>query len=235
MSSHAVQIENRRVLLPVYVLDPTQPGGSLNHRRFDALVDTGATTSMVSPRVVQQLGIPIRGTDKFMPATGVPTETSLHSVALAVPTSTEPDDSGDNTTLFSIRDGLVVLKMPKPLIGFDVVIGMDVLENFHTRMGNAVFTISSEALTDPRAEAEAATLRSRSHAQHTALLHFARTADPEVVRRTADHLDGAAADLQQMLADGDLASGGRTSEQARRDIASLAEVARELRSHAPND
>lgn len=146
MSSHTAAVQGRRVLIPVFVLEAeSQPDGPLGDRLYTALVDTGTTTSMISQQVVQQHRVAVLGTDNFMPATGVLTETTLHRVALAVPTSTVPEEEGGGTT-FIIRDSLSVLKMPKPLEGFDVVIGMDVLMHFHLRMSNRVFTISSEPL-----------------------------------------------------------------------------------------
>lgn len=79
-----------------------------------------------------------------MPANGEPTSTTLHSVALAIPVASGPHETlaGVDTHTFSIRDGVVVLKMPKPLEGFDVVIGMDVLIDFRLTMHNGVFTIT---------------------------------------------------------------------------------------------
>ena len=145
MSSHSVQIEDNRVLLPVLVLDTEQGRpDSLSGNEFTALVDTGATHSMISGQVVQGLNLATVGTDTFMPANGEPTSTTLHSVALAVPVASEPHEMlpSVETRTFSIRDGVVVLKMPKPLEGFDVVIGMDVLMDFRIIMHNGVFTIS---------------------------------------------------------------------------------------------
>ena len=142
MPSHSVPIKHNRVFLPVLVLDPERGlVGDWDHHEFVALVDTGATTSMIAQRVVQRLEFAIIGTDKFIPATGVPTETTLHRVALAVPTETEHNETSSETT-FTIQDGVLVLKMPKPLQGFDVVIGMDVLMDFHIQIHNGVFTIS---------------------------------------------------------------------------------------------
>lgn len=49
MSSHSVPIQDRRVLLPVYVLDTAQPAPSAPpSAEFVALVDTGATHSMIA-------------------------------------------------------------------------------------------------------------------------------------------------------------------------------------------
>ena len=138
------------MLLPVLVLDsdhaPELRGPVADHI-FDALVDTGATKSMISQDVVQRLKLPIKGVDNFMPATGVLTMTILHNVALAIPTETVPLDSDvddAHVTRFTIREDLLVLKMPKPIEGFDVIIGMDVLMDFRIQMHNGVFTISSE-------------------------------------------------------------------------------------------
>lgn len=145
MPSHSVQIENNRVLLPVLVFDAAlEQRDWRSDTEFTALVDTGATHSMISGQVVRDLNLATVGTDTFMPASGEPTSTTLHSVAFAVPVASEPYEAppGLKTRTFSIRDGVVVLQMPKRLEGFDVVIGMDVLMDFRILMHNGVFTIS---------------------------------------------------------------------------------------------
>lgn len=146
MPSHSVRIENNRVLLPVFVLDTARaPDDSLPDNEFTALADIGATHSTVSGLLVRELGSATVGTDAFMSANGEPTSTALHSVALAVPVASGPHETlaGFEFQTFSIRDGVVVLKMPQPLAGFDAVIGMDVLMGFRIVIHNGVFTISS--------------------------------------------------------------------------------------------
>ena len=100
---------------------------------------------MISGQVVQDLNLAAVGTDTFMPASGEPTSTTLYSVAFAVIVASEHDETVPEveTRTFSIRDGVVVLQMPKRLRGFDVVIGMDVLMDFRILMHNGVFTVSS--------------------------------------------------------------------------------------------
>lgn len=138
------------MLLPVLVLgsEPTpQLRGPIADHSFDALVDTGATKSMISQSVVQRLKLPLEGVDNFMPATGVLTATTLHRIALAVPTATESlhaDFDRAEIPESTLLKELLVLKMPKPIEGFDVVIGMDVLMDFRIQMHNKVFTISSQ-------------------------------------------------------------------------------------------
>ena len=144
MPSHSAPIRNGRVLLPVFVLDPAQvPGGSLEGRDFTALVDTGATASMISEQVTERLGLEAVGNDWFTSANGDRTSTTLRSVVLAVPVATEPPDSDADisVTTFSIREDVIAMKMPQPLSGFDVLIGMDVLMDFRITMHNGVFTI----------------------------------------------------------------------------------------------
>lgn len=138
------------MLLPVLVLgseSTPQLRGPVADHSFDALVDTGATKSMISQAVVQRLKLPLEGVDNFIPATGVLTDTTLHRIALAVPTATESldaDGNGAEVTELTVLKDLLVLKMPKPIEGFDVVIGMDVLMDFRIQMHNGVFTISNQ-------------------------------------------------------------------------------------------
>lgn len=48
--------DGRRILLPVAVLRSDNPT-DLSHAIYTGLLDTGATTSWVSPRVIQELGL----------------------------------------------------------------------------------------------------------------------------------------------------------------------------------
>ena len=56
--------------------------------RFMALVDTGATVTCATRKVVEQVGaIPV-GRDTYLPANGQPTLTNLYALTLAVPVDT---------------------------------------------------------------------------------------------------------------------------------------------------
>jgi hypothetical protein len=90
---------------------PDQP--SSIGKKFIALYDTGATNSAVSPQVVTDLNLPvIRAANAAVGGGTIPT--TMHLVNIALP----------NKVMFPM---VTVSKMV--LLGFDAIIGMDILGN----------------------------------------------------------------------------------------------------------
>jgi hypothetical protein len=55
--------DGRRILLPIAVLRSKDPA-DLTHEIYTALLDTGATTSWISPKVISDLGLTEVGKDR---------------------------------------------------------------------------------------------------------------------------------------------------------------------------
>ena len=107
MPTVVAQVANKRVLLPAVVAIPTESGHS-EPRKFEALAGTGSPCTMVSRRVVDQIGAGQIGVRQFMPASGVPQTTALYELSIAVPISETGTD--ESRTLTIARGGTVVFR-----------------------------------------------------------------------------------------------------------------------------
>lgn len=144
MPSFAGSIDQGRILINVLVSVPNKdlddsslPDSQVGYR---ALVDTGATISGISEKVVSELGlIP----DGWRPITGVhgTKNTLTCSVALHVAVS-EVNQSGETVHVRgSSKMSVTVLDFqPKD---FDVILGMDMLMSYHLSMSNGMFILST--------------------------------------------------------------------------------------------
>lgn len=145
MPSFLGRIKDRQIILWVHVAKPNLDSDSIGSEAiaFEALVDTGATISGMSPKVIESLGLK---PDGWQSVTGVhgTADTPTYAVSIAVPISEEvsgPD--GGATKTFSRGANLeVALLQPQPNT-FDVLLGMDLLENFHLTIHKDLFILSN--------------------------------------------------------------------------------------------
>ncbi|HEY0026457.1 MAG TPA: retropepsin-like aspartic protease [Allosphingosinicella sp.] len=110
--------DRRRILLPVLVLPPS-PSMDLTGFEAVALLDTGSTTSGITPRVARQLGLTKRGKRPLGSAQGEgQAERYLFRIGLHIP-SAEPSFPFvfDDVSGFELVDSF----------SFDGLIGMDIL------------------------------------------------------------------------------------------------------------
>lgn len=139
MPTFVKHVENNRVL--IQVLATVEPDGSEMENRFAALVDTGATITAVTSRLADQVGATPVGRRSFIPASGEPVETNLFGLHLSIPVDT-PIDEG-NVHTFAVGGPLVVMELPYQPPDYDVLLGMDVLANFHITMHGGSFIMSN--------------------------------------------------------------------------------------------
>lgn len=140
MPTVAVQVTDKRVLLRVSVAVPSERSHVESHN-FEALVDTGAQCTMVSRRVIDQIGATQVGFLPFMPASGQPQETAVYELFVAVVISeTGPD--GSPTFTFSKGGTVPVLLLPFEPPDFDMLLGMDILTGYHVTMWDGTFVLS---------------------------------------------------------------------------------------------
>jgi hypothetical protein len=85
-----------------------------------ALVDTGSNVTCVTSAVLAKLGLTSTGQGSSHTATG-PVAVNLFEVSLSIPPA-----SNVPGPMLTLRD-LIVMEMPGPIPGIDVLIGMDVL------------------------------------------------------------------------------------------------------------
>lgn len=150
MPTFAGPIENRRVLLHINVKLPQPPGSSdpPTIHAFVGLFDTGATRTMVSQTVVDEVGAPACGVADFGSASGEVTRTTVHLLDLSIPVTTgvaavpEHAEVAEVTVYASGLSNVPVLLLPKPLHEIDIVLGMDLIACYHTTicMGNFILS-----------------------------------------------------------------------------------------------
>ena len=138
MPTFVKHVENNRVLIQVAAAVEAD-GSELDHR-FAALVDTGATMTAVTSRLVTQVGATPVGRSSFVPASGQPVETSLFGLHLTIPIDT-PIDEGVHT--FAVGGPLVAFELPYHPADYDVLLGMDLLSMFHITMHGGAFIMSN--------------------------------------------------------------------------------------------
>ena len=140
MPTLVVPVEDNRVLLRVSVAVPSGSGHPESHE-YEALVDTGAQCTMVSQKVVDEVGATQIGVLPFMPASGQPQMAAVFELSVhAVISESGPDGS----PLFSFsRGGTVpVLLLPFYPGDYDVLLGMDILTKYHITMWDDTFVLS---------------------------------------------------------------------------------------------
>lgn len=140
MPTVAAPISNQRVLLRVSVAIPSERGDSAHHE-FAALVDTGAQGTMVSRRVVEQVGATQVGVRQFMPASGQPQSTAVYELSVGVAVS-ETTSNGSAALIFSRGGTVPVLLLPFNPLDYDVLLGMDILTGYHITMWDGMLVLS---------------------------------------------------------------------------------------------
>lgn len=140
-------VENNRVLVHVLVGDPSQPGRAPG--LYTALVDTGATSSMISGRVVSDAGAVSTNSKPFWAANGQRTMTPTYTLAITVPVIVKSGiDGSEEPQQLQNRGGVrEAFLMPPvqqgaPERGFDVILGMDILRMFMITMHEDRFTMA---------------------------------------------------------------------------------------------
>lgn len=104
-----------------------------------ALVDTGATHTGITNKVVRTLGTPATiGRGQYGTASGEVVEADIYGLHVAVPVSRQPGE-----TLFVSGGALSVSEMPHQPTNYDLLLGMDLLKRFHITMWDGVFIMSN--------------------------------------------------------------------------------------------
>lgn len=130
MPTFQAPVRDGQILLFVTV------GNQDEDRGYTALLDTGAQRTMVSPKVVSDGALVSIGSAGIMPASGTPIQTPKYRVSLGIAIAR------GGQFLVSGTD-LEVAELQFQPSNFDVLLGMDFLEDFHLTMYGGSFILSN--------------------------------------------------------------------------------------------
>lgn len=139
MPTFQAPIHNNRVLLTVQVTADGEP--PKNNDTWRALLDTGAQCTLVSPRVVSRLQVPSTSVGAFTPANGEPVETDIYRLSISVPVRLGPLDDPSAAT-FSSGSTVDVMLLPFIPDAYDVILGMDLMAQYHITLHGSLFLCS---------------------------------------------------------------------------------------------
>ena len=127
MPSFEQQITNNRIIITVGV---SLQGDQIRYKR--ALVDTGATITLISPNVVSELGLSPIGSASIMVASGQQVNTYEYYSWVDIPIGY--DSTVGPPTDFLMGRQLTVVGLPYQPNDYDVILGMDIIGMFHITM-----------------------------------------------------------------------------------------------------
>lgn len=150
MPTRGGDVVNGQILLDVAVRLPTrrdqfEPPSHV----FMGLLDTGATRTMVSRRVIKDLNASPCGVSAFVPATGRPRRSKVYLLDLAIPVVADVVPTGDDADTVDVTvyvRGLAnvpVQVLPRAFPDFDVLLGMDLISQFHITLCNGIYMLSN--------------------------------------------------------------------------------------------
>jgi hypothetical protein len=142
MPTFAVALKNNAVIVIATIAQPAPR----NHDPIplSALVDTGATKTVIAPSCVPRLPISPVDTGAFLFANGETVESDIYRVRVDIPVQqpmTLPDGTEQIQTQSAGMD-LEVGVLPYEPQKYQLILGMDFLSRFHISMFNGIFVMS---------------------------------------------------------------------------------------------
>ena len=104
---------------------------------YKALLDTGAQSTMISQKVVDQTGLVAVGIVEISGVSGEVLEAEKFRAGIGIPIP-----AGETATFMAGRE-LEVSLLPFQPENFDILLGMDFLEVFHLTMHKGLFILSN--------------------------------------------------------------------------------------------
>ncbi len=95
----------------------------------------------VTSRLVAEIGSVPVGRGAIVPASGDPVETTRFGMHLSIPVDQRSGDGEYRT--FAVGRSVVAFELPFQPSEFDVLLGMDVLGDFHITMQGGLFIMSN--------------------------------------------------------------------------------------------
>ena len=123
-------IEEGQILLGAFI------GEDSLEKSYQALLDTGAQRTMISPKVVQENDLQGIGYTDIVPASGEPIQVPRYRIPLSIPIK-------KGIAIFWVGQELEVGQLPFQPDNFDILLGMDFLRRFHFTMYGDSFILSN--------------------------------------------------------------------------------------------
>lgn len=137
------QIRDNQIILIASIAVSLANDGS--RKSYQALLDTGSQLTMVSDKVVQEVGLQPIGNTQIVPVTGDSVVTEKYRVRVDIPIDTQVQGSEGIVTLERTLRGMdmEVARLPYEPKNHDVLLGMDFLQAFHLTIYNGTYILSS--------------------------------------------------------------------------------------------
>ena len=147
MATFSGKVEDDRIILTVWVTISGDPRGWAYVKPYYALLDTGAQGTMISRRVVEEVGLVENGVAPISGIDGNETLTNKYRVRIDIPIASEVKLPGGQTIMDNVlrgkdMDAVLFLPSYKPKT-HDVLLGMDFLSAFHLTMWNNMYILSN--------------------------------------------------------------------------------------------
>ena len=145
MASFGGSVVNNQIVLKSAVSIPGDASSAVP--TYDSLFDTGAQCSLISPKVVEEVGLTSIGDIEITPASGTPIQSLRFRVRIDIPISSQfqtPDGKEQIETTLRGVNNIEAALFPdnyRPA-SHDVLLGMDFLTCLHFTMFRGNFVLS---------------------------------------------------------------------------------------------
>lgn len=143
MATFIGKIDNRQIILVVFVSISGNTDGSFH--QFNALLDTGAQTKMISKKVIDEAGLEAIGHMSIIPVTGESVLTEKYRIRLDIPIDSQIILQDGKMGQHNVMRGmdLEVGALTYDPTSYDVLLGMDFISAFHITMYGNNYILSN--------------------------------------------------------------------------------------------
>ena len=143
MATFVGQIKDNQIILVTWIA--VSGAKEADRRSYNALLDTGSQVTMISKKVVDEVGLSAIGHSSIVPVTGTPVKMQKYRVRLDIPigSRTRMPDGGIQVQPTLRGSDLEVAMLPYEPKNYDVILGMDLLSGFHLTLYGGNFILSN--------------------------------------------------------------------------------------------
>ena len=142
MPTFKVGIKDNRIIFYITVSAPSSD--SQSGETYQALLDTGAQGTMVTEKVIQEVGLESVGVADITPASGKQFTAGRYAARLDVPIISrhKRPDGTDEVERFLRGMEIEVVALPYDPQAYDILLGMDFISAFHLTIFGGEATLS---------------------------------------------------------------------------------------------